>query len=143
VPDEYRAEALAESLSAEASAGKRFLLARASRGREVLAETLTAKGGHVDQVVVYRSRDVQSPDPEVARRLVAGQIDWISVTSSAIAASLVSLFGDDLRRAKLASISPITSATLRKLGYEPAAEAAPYTITALVQAISTAPRRSA
>ena len=40
-PDEYRAEALAESISSQIS-GKRTLLLRASRGREVLAEMLTA-----------------------------------------------------------------------------------------------------
>ena len=37
VPDEFRAESLAQSLAGAAS-GKRFLLVRASRGREVLAE---------------------------------------------------------------------------------------------------------
>ncbi len=43
-PEIYRAEALAELLAPDAQ-GKRFLLARASRGREVLAETLLAAGG--------------------------------------------------------------------------------------------------
>src|SRR5262249_27352935 len=42
VPETYRSEALAESLKSEAAAGKRFLLARANRGREVLAEELVA-----------------------------------------------------------------------------------------------------
>ncbi len=43
VPEQFRAEALAEALSHEAP-GRRFLLARASRGREVLAEQLAAAG---------------------------------------------------------------------------------------------------
>ncbi|HVC94961.1 MAG TPA: uroporphyrinogen-III synthase [Pirellulales bacterium] len=87
VPDELRAEALAEALAGGA-AGRRFLLARASRGREVLAEQLRAAGGEVEQVVVYRSRDVVAPDPEIAAALAAGRIDWVTVTSSAIARSL-------------------------------------------------------
>jgi uroporphyrinogen III methyltransferase / synthase len=134
VPDEFRAEALAEALAADAK-GKRFLLARASRGREVLAETLAAAGGIVEQVVVYQSIDVETADPEIAARLKAGKINWITVSSSAIARSLARLFGDDLRKAKLVSISPITSGTLRELGYEPAAEATEYTMEGVVSAI--------
>jgi uroporphyrinogen III methyltransferase/synthase len=133
-PDEFRAEALAAALAGQA-AGKRFLLARASRGREVLAEQLRAAGGIVEQVVVYHSSDVAAPEPRTAELLAAGQIGWITVTSSAIAQSLVRLFGDQLRQARLASISPVTSATLRGLGIEPAAEAMAYTMQGVVKAI--------
>jgi uroporphyrinogen III methyltransferase / synthase len=139
IPDEFRAEALAESLAADAH-GKRFLLARASRGREVLAETLAAAGGIVEQVAVYQSVDVTTPDPEIAARLAAGRINWITVTSSAIARSLARLFGDELRKIKLVSISPITSSTLRELGFEPAAEAKEYTMEGVVEAIRSAER---
>jgi uroporphyrinogen III methyltransferase/synthase len=130
----YRAEALAELLAKHAR-GKRFLLARASRGREVLAETLRAAGADVEQIVVYRSTDVSQPDPEIAASLSGGRIDWITVTSSAIARSLARLFGDELRKSKIVSISPVTSATLRELGFEPAAEADVYTMGGIVDAI--------
>jgi uroporphyrinogen III methyltransferase / synthase len=141
VPEQFRAEALAEALAREA-AGRRFLLARASRGREVLAEQLTAAGAVVEQVVVYTSADVEQADPDVAALLSAGRIDWVTVSSSAIARSLVRLFGADLRRAKLASISPITSGTLRELGHEPAVEATEYTMPGLAAAIVEAVQRS-
>jgi uroporphyrinogen III methyltransferase/synthase len=134
VPPQFRAEALAEAL-AEKAAGGRFLLARASRGRDVLPEMLTAAGAKVDQIVVYSSSDVKQPEPELAAALRAGRIHWITVTSSAIARSLVALFGNDLRQSKLASISPVTSGVLRQLGFEPAAEAAEYTMRGLVDAI--------
>lgn len=134
VPDEFRAEALAEALASEA-AGRRFLLVRASRGREVLAEELCRAGAEVEQVVAYRSRDVATADPDALRLLSAGRIDWITVTSSAIARSLAAMFGDDLRRARLASISPVTSDTLRQLGFEPTVEAAEYTVPGMVEAV--------
>jgi uroporphyrinogen III methyltransferase/synthase len=137
VPEQFRAEALADALLREAR-GRRFLLARASRGREVLAERLRAAGATVEQIVVYTSSDVERPDPAVAAALRAGQIDWITVTSSAIARSLGRLFGEDLRRAKLASISPLTSGVLRELGESPAVEAAEYTMAGLVAAIVNA-----
>ena len=135
VPDEYRAESLAAALAGGA-AGKRFLLVRASRGREVLAEELTKAGGIVEQVVVYESVDVEAAAPDITVQMAAGKIDWTTVTSSAIARSLARLFGESLRRTKLASISPITSATLRELGYEPAAEATEYTMAGVVAALA-------
>jgi len=135
VPPEYRAESLADELAARAR-GARVLLARASRGRDLLAQRLEQAGAIVQQVVVYSSTDEPAPDAEILRRLLAGQIDWVTVTSSAIARSLAAMFGADLGRAKLASISPVTSETLRQLGYEPAVEAKVYTMEGLVQAIA-------
>ncbi len=134
VPEEYRAEALAEALAPQA-AGKRFLLARASRGRQVLPEQLTAAGGIVEQVVVYSTNDVETADPQIAAALAAGRVDWVTVTSSAIARAIVGLFGEQLRTARLASISPVTTQTLRELGHPPAAEASEYTMAGLVAAI--------
>ena len=139
LPDEFRAEALAAALKSSAC-GQKFLLLRASRGREVLAEELIASGGDVEQVVVYESRDVVEPLPEIAALLASGKLDWITVTSSAIARSLHNLFGNELQKSKLASISPLTSATLREIGLEPAVEATSYTMPGLVDAILQFPR---
>jgi uroporphyrinogen III methyltransferase/synthase len=137
VPEQFQAEALAASLR-EFAQGKRFLLIRASRGREVLAAQLQAAGGQVEQVVAYASRDVAQARPWVVEALDRGRIDWITVTSSAIARSLVHLFGDRLRQSRLVSISPLTSEVLRGLGYAPAAEAAQATMAGVVGAIRRA-----
>jgi uroporphyrinogen III methyltransferase/synthase len=137
-PDEYRAEALAEALISTRHGDLRFqriLLIRASRGREILAELLTGAGAWVDQVVAYTSGDVDSPAPEVTEQLAAGEFTWVTVTSSAIARGLVRMFGERLRKTRLASISPVTSETLRELGFTTAAEAAMYTIEGVVAAI--------
>jgi len=134
VPETFRAESLAESLAPRVQ-GESVLLVRASRGREVLAEELAKAGARVTQVVAYQSTDVTEPDEEIAKALSLGHIDWVTVTSSAIARSLVKLFGGDLAKCKLASISPITSATLAELGFRPAAEAAEYTMAGLAAAI--------
>ncbi len=133
-PEQFHAEGLAARLAAEA-AGKRILLPRASRGRSTLPDELRAAGGSVHQIVTYRSRDVAVADEQSRSRLAAGEIDWITVTSSAIARSLANLFGPDLRKARLASLSPITSATLREFGFDPAVEAGVHTMTGLIEAI--------
>jgi uroporphyrinogen III methyltransferase/synthase len=139
VPEQYRAEGLAHSLEAEAP-GRRFLLARASRGRELLAESLRTAGATVDQVVVYTSRDVPRARNHLIEAMEAGRIDWTLVTSSAIARSLDRQFGPSLRKTRLVSISPVTSETLRELGHEPAAEARAYTMEGVVAALITSAR---
>jgi uroporphyrinogen III methyltransferase/synthase len=137
VPAEFRGEALAAALAGEAR-GRRFLLARANRGRQVLPEQLAAAGAEVEQVVVYSTQDVTAADPAVAAALAGGRIDWVTITSSAIARAVVGLFGADLRKSRLASISPLTSGVLRELGFEPAVEAQAYTMAGLVAAIAAA-----
>ncbi|MGI9428020.1 MAG: uroporphyrinogen-III C-methyltransferase [Bythopirellula sp.] len=141
-PEQYRAEALAAALAGQA-AGKKFLLLRASRGREVLAETLTAADADVHQVVVYESCDVEQPQAEVLDALAAKEIDWVTVTSSAIARSLATLFGDSLHQTKLAAISPLTAEVLAAAGYPAEVVATEYTTNGLVQAIVEAVNQSA
>lgn len=139
-PKDFRAESLAAAL-AEDAADKRFLLARASRGREVLADELKKSGGEVEQIVAYTSSDAIQADSDLIRRLEAGEINWITVTSSAIARSLAATFGQRLSKTKLVSISPITSETLTQYGLQPAAEATSYTMPGVVDAIVNATSR--
>lgn len=134
VPADFRAEALAEHLAADA-AGKRILIVRASRGKDVLAKSLSAAGAQISQVVAYSHRDVTDPDPNVVDLARAGKIDWITITSSATAECLHRTFAGALSKSKLASLSPVTSQTLRDLGYKVTVEAHPYTMDALVEAI--------
>ena len=143
-PTEYRAESLADAIidrthadsyDAADSAPPVALLVRASRGREVLSQRLTSAGIKVEQVVAYTSRDVAQPEADIHRALIAGEIDWITITSSAIARSLIAMLGKDLRHARLAAISPITAKTLTDAGYQPAVVAEEYTVDGLIDAI--------
>ena len=136
-PETYRAESLAESLGPQVR-GKRVLLIRASRGREVLAEMLTGAGAIVEQVVAYESRDVAAADEDIIQELASGRIDITTVTSSAIAHNLARLFGDDLSKTRLAAISPLTASVLTELGHPAAIVAGIYTTDGLVQAILAA-----
>jgi len=141
MPEQYRAEALAEAIIRQHGgrlSGKRILLVRGNRGRPVLAELLRAAGAVVEQVVAYLTGDVETADAEIHKLLSAGEIAWIAVTSSAIAHSLARLFGEELRKSKLAAISPITGETLRRLGFDVAAEAEEYDFAGLARAIASA-----
>ena len=105
-----------------------------------MAEELRRAGGYVEQIVVYSSSDCLRPEPEIAERLEQGQIHFVTVTSSAIAVSLSKLFGDRLHKARLVSISPVTSDTLRECGLPPSVEATTYTMEGVVAAILQAVR---
>ena len=135
VPQEFRAESMVEALTTEAP-GKRFLLPRASRGRDVLSQGLLNLGADVTEVLTYDSSDVEQRSPDIERYLQTGRdIDWTIITSSAIARATARLLPDVLKTTKIVSISPITSQTLRELGYEPTVEAAEYTMPGIVNAL--------
>jgi uroporphyrinogen III methyltransferase/synthase len=133
-PERVDAAALAKTLLDQGSGGA-VLLARATGDRPVLAEELEEVGAAVDQVPVYRTVDVDEPNQDVADALKAGEVNWVTVTSSPTARALVRLYGEMLKTAKIVSISPLTSATLRELGYDPAVEAVPHTVDGLVDAL--------
>lgn len=141
VPEVFRAEELVEALIVESKniPSPRFLLIRASRGREVLGERLTAAGGRVTQVTAYTSQDLTPESaawkPEILAEMQAGRVDWVTVTSSAIAQSVVRLYGEALRKTRLVSISPLTSETLKTLGFPPAAEAKMATMDGILDAL--------
>jgi uroporphyrinogen III methyltransferase/synthase len=111
------------------------LLARASGNQPMLAEELEESGAAVDQVAVYSTIDIEEPNQDVADSLAAGEVGWITVTSSPTARSLVRLYGEALRTAKIVSISPLTSATLQDLGHGPAEEATPHTVDGMIEVL--------
>ena len=112
-----------------------FLIFRGNRGSSVLPEQLLSNGIPFEQVIAYRSADVEVADPLIVQRMNDGQIDWVTVTSSAIARALVKLFGDSLNMTRLVSISPTTSDALTDLGYRPVVESRQYDFDGLVKAM--------
>jgi uroporphyrinogen III methyltransferase/synthase len=136
VPDEFVAEAALEALAAAGDlAGKRILIPRAAEAREVLPDGLRERGAEVVVVAAYRTVRDGSGAEEVRRALGAGEIDWVTFTASSTVRSFVELLGTDVGRARVASIGPITSATVRELGMQVDVEAKEYTIPGLLQAI--------
>ena len=106
---------------------KRVAVQEYGRPSEELIEGLRARGAEVTQVQVYQwalPEDL-APLQEAARRLAAGEIDVLLVTSSAQVEHLLKVaaglgIDDEVRgacgRVVIASIGPTTSETLRELG---------------------------
>lgn len=142
VPDEYHADSLADAfVEMGADAGWRVLIARALKGRDVLPEALRARGVHVDLVPVYRTLEV-APDRDVLDLVRIGSIDAVTFTSPSTAthfSAALERAGMDPRAAlshvAVASIGPVTTEALRRLGVEPDVEPEESTMPALAAAI--------
>jgi len=137
VPESYVAESLLESLTGSVS-GQRVLLARAAIARDVIPTVLRQAGAEVTVVDAYRNV-MPASAPEQLRRALAAGIDAVTFTSSSSASHLAEAAraaGIEFPFAGVAAVSigPVTSQTLRELGWEPAIEASPSDIPGLVAA---------
>jgi uroporphyrinogen III methyltransferase/synthase len=140
VPSEYRAEAVIDALNGEQVRGRKFLLPRAARAREVLPERLKEMGGQVEVVPVYETVRPQGKTGEIRRLLQEGAIDCITFTSSSTVAYFAAMFPDEdlsslVRNATIACIGPITAETARRHGFTVSIIPREYTIEALAAAI--------
>jgi len=128
-----------ELLDDAALAGKRVLLPQADIARPLLAKGLQDAGCTVDVITAYQTKPVEALPEAVLEALRAGEIDWVTFTSSSTAKNLVDLLGGEaalLSKCKLASIGPKTSDTMREHRMAIAAEATQHDIAGLVSALT-------
>ena len=158
MPARYVAESVVESMRGKVQ-GKRVLLARAKVARDVIARELGKMGARVDVVEAY-----ETIVPQSSRKRLRGVMQdakkrpqVITFTSSSSVRNFVELLrgqacppshprktapaGDPVPRSavldgiQMASIGPVTSATLREMGLSISIEAEEYTIPGLIRAI--------
>jgi len=142
VPKEYVAEAVVARLKSRVH-GKRVLLVRAKVARDVIQLELRRAGARVD---VREAYETVTPMASRTRLLAAlnsktRRPHVITFTSSSTARNFLELIGAKVAYAgllddvALASIGPVTTATLRELKLPVAIRAKEYTIPGLVRAI--------
>jgi uroporphyrinogen-III synthase len=145
VPEEYVAESVVKSLLKQVK-GKRILLVRAKVARDVIPRELRKAGAQVEVVEAYETVIPKSSRTRLRAALKTKnkRPDVITFTSSSTAKNFVSLLGSTRSRKQrppqlegitLASIGPVTSATLHELKLGVDVEARQYTIPGLIQAI--------
>ncbi len=134
---EYVAESLLAEFATVPLAGKRMLLARAAVARDVLPEGLAARGATVEVVEAYRTEAPAGLAERAGRVLHSLRpADWLTFTSSSTVRNLVEAAGrDSIAHVRIATIGPVTSATVREFGLSVTAEAASYTADGVVDAI--------
>jgi uroporphyrinogen-III synthase len=153
VPKEYVAESVVRSLKSKVK-GKRVLLVRAKVARDVIPQELRKAGAHVDVVEAYETVVPQSSRRRLQAALKNRRPHVVTFASSSTVRNFVELLcsrktlqtlrtvsGQECPRYTgldgilMASIGPITSATLHELGLRVDISAKEFTIPGLVKAI--------
>jgi len=142
VPDEYRAEAVAEGLGGFGIKGKKILIPRAVMAREILPEALREMGADVDVVPAYQT---VKPDEDVERvkgMFQRNEIHMVTFTSSSTVNNFMEMFRGSEEAVKewmatvaVACIGPITAKTARNHGLSVDIIPPEYTIDSLTDAI--------
>lgn len=139
LPKEYHAEGLLEALKGQDISGKAFLIPRAKVARDLVPRVLMERGARVEVVEAYETV-APTYAPGELEALLTPPPDAITFTSSSTASNFAKLLGSKplsqfLAGTTVASIGPITSDTVRKLGLGVSVEAAESTIPGLVKAL--------
>jgi len=140
VPTRYQAEGILDLLDPEMMRGKRVLIPRAAKARDVLPETLRNWGASVDVVEAYRTIAPTGDFSAVRLLLRQGKVDLISFTSSSTVSNFFQLFdgaklSEILGNTVVACIGPITAKTVEELGGHADIVADEFTVGGLIQAI--------
>ena len=133
IPERFVAEALVEVLEDVEVEGKRVLIARAAEARDVLPDALRERGASVDVVALYET--VREAPDEKAIAAAQGA-DYVTFTSSSTVKNLTEALGERFpAAARIVSIGPVTSETVREVGLEVAVEADRHDVDGLLSAL--------
>jgi uroporphyrinogen III methyltransferase/synthase len=133
IPERFVAEALVEVLEDVEVEGKRVLIARAAEARDVLPDALRERGASVDVVALYET--VREAPDEKAIAAAQGA-DYVTFTSSSTVKNLTEALGERFpAAARIVSIGPVTSETVRESGLEVAVEADRHDVDGLLSAL--------
>lgn len=141
IPKEFMAESILEGFQEMAIKGKRLLLARAKKARDILPKGLRKMGAEVDVVEVYRTVKPKGGSKKLTELLADRKIDVIAFTSSSTVNHFAELLKkEDLKKLlkgiTIASIGPVTAKTAKEWRLRVQIQPKQYTIPGLTQAIA-------
>jgi uroporphyrinogen III methyltransferase/synthase len=141
ISKEYVAESILNEMTHVR--GKRILIPRAEKAREILPKELKKRGAQVDVITAYRTVLDQSNFSTFQHWLEKNQIHCITFTSSSTVRNFFQLLNKDQRKKivkskkiQAASIGPVTTQTLKEYGWFPSIIASKPTVQHLTQAIT-------
>lgn len=137
-PEIYTAHNLASALSRHLTSATRVCLPQGRLADPDFAAQLRATGATVDDWVIYDTVPEENDFAGTRARFGKEGVDWILFTSSSTVENWHALKLEspaDAHRPRVISMGPVTSDTLRKLGYEIAAQSPDSTIESLVETI--------
>ena len=118
--------------------GKKILIARAAKARDVLPEGLKKLGAQVDVVTAYETVSSGKKKNELEELFKENQVDVITFTSSSTVNNFVKIMGRNFslpEGVKIACIGPVTAAAAKKAGFPVDIHQEEYTMEGLVGAL--------
>lgn len=142
LPDYIPESSISESVAAGLieRGARKVLFVRATRGRDVMQKALQATGAETTDALCYRNLPDLSNVEAVRAKLEAGEVDWVTFTSSSTVTNFVEALGletlQELRdQYRIACIGPITEETARRQNLVPDVTAEAASVEALIEAI--------
>jgi uroporphyrinogen III methyltransferase/synthase len=141
MPKEFIAESILDGFQKKFIKGKRILLARAKKARDILPKGLRKMGAKVDVVEVYRTIKPRGGSKRLRQLLTDGKINVITFTSSSTVNHFVDLLKKEdlqkrLKGIAIACIGPVTAKTAKEWGMKVQIQPKEYTIPGLTKAIA-------
>ena len=121
--------------------GRRILLARPKKARDVLPKGLQKMGAKVTVVEAYRTVKPMGASKRLTKLLTDGKIDVITFTSSSTVDHFAELLKKEdfqklLKDIAIACIGPVTAKAAKERGLKVQIQPKQYTIPGLTQAIA-------
>ncbi|MEO5358523.1 MAG: uroporphyrinogen-III C-methyltransferase [Nitrospirae bacterium YQR-1] len=140
VPDEFNAEGLVKLFeSKDEIKGRRFLLPKAEKAREVFPERIRELGGYIDAPVTYKAVNQIPHIKRLERCLKERKITTATFTSAATFTNLMDSIGHSLIEllsdVTIAAIGPVTKKAIEKKGLTVGITPSRATVSDMVNAI--------
>jgi uroporphyrinogen III methyltransferase/synthase len=138
VPEQFIAEGILQSFAAMDLKGRKILIPRAAKARDVLPEGLKKLGAIVDVVSAYQTVNSGKKKDELATMIYDNKVDVITFTSSSTVTNFVEIMGRDFTlpaHIDVACIGPVTEAAAKKAGFKIDIQQEEYTMEGLVQSL--------
>ena len=120
-PDRFDSEALLELPELQQVAGKRIVIFRGDGGRELLGDTMRARGAEIEYAECYRRLRPDTDTTPLLHRWSRGEIDIVSLTSVNGLRNLFYMLGKDgqpwLIRTPVVVVSERMAQVCRELGF--------------------------
>jgi len=138
VPEQFIAEGILQSFAAMDLKGRKILIPRAAKARDVLPEGLKKFGASVDVVAAYQTVNSGKKKEDLAVLISDNKVDVLTFTSSSTVTNFVEIMGRDFplpAHVDVACIGPVTADTAKKAGFKIDISHEEYTMEGLVQSL--------
>jgi len=131
VPEEFVAESLLDEFKKQNITGQKIFIPCSADARMTLTDGLNSMGADAERIHIYMTEKPVHTDEKLISDVK--QADIITFTSSSTVTNFFAMISET--NAVLASIGPVTTATIVENRFKPSISAEVYTIDGLVEAI--------